>query len=85
MKKFFLAMTAGAVLSYGTSQVIAQPAALCETPTARENNGITAARNAYNANVPVDSVGPFATNGEYWSFVAKRAWASYVNQYNVPE
>ena len=49
----------------------------------RKIDGITAAREAYNANIPIDNPGPFSTNGEYVQFVMDRAAESYANQYGL--
>ena len=49
----------------------------------RRIDGITAAREAYNAGIPVDGPGPFPSNDEYVQFVMERAAESYANQYGV--
>lgn len=49
----------------------------------QKEDGITAAREARNANVPVDEPGPHATNQEYIQFVFDRATVSYATQYNT--
>jgi hypothetical protein len=49
----------------------------------RKVDGITAAREAYNADIPIDSPGPFPTNDEYVQFVMDRAAESYANQYGL--
>jgi hypothetical protein len=46
-----------------------------------QERGITAAREAHNANPPSDSPAPFATNEAYLAWVMQRAADSYSEQY----
>jgi hypothetical protein len=49
--------------------------------TAEQIRGITAAKEAHNANPPSESDAPFATNEEYLAWVLSRAADSYASQY----
>jgi hypothetical protein len=49
--------------------------------TPEQLRGITAAREAHNANPPSESEAPFATNEEYLAWVMQRAADSYASQY----
>jgi hypothetical protein len=49
--------------------------------TDEQIRGITAAREAHNANPPSESDAPFDTNEDYLAWVLSRAANSYVSQY----
>lgn len=49
--------------------------------TTEQIRGITAAREAHNANPPSESDAPFATNEEYLAWVIGKAADSYSSQY----
>jgi len=49
--------------------------------TPEQIRGITAARQAHNANPPSESDAPFSTNEEYLDWVMGRAADSYSLQY----
>jgi hypothetical protein len=52
--------------------------------TAEQELGITAAREAHNANPPSESDAPFTTNEEYVTWVMQKASDSYATQYQQP-